>query len=859
MALSSELLGAGKQIDLKDYQMKRTLLKIAVSLLVFFISVFVISKIMNQGNTDMTATMKSATFPLVYMEVNNQNINCLHGYINDIEGNYLRDTITPLQESRSLPIKIKTYGPTIRKMTYEIRSMDMERLVEDTEVTDYSQEDAEGYVSATLYLKDLIEPETEYLLVLKLTSGTGQEIKYYTRIIDPGELYLTEKLDFVNEFHEKTFDREVADDLTTYLEPNEEGDNSSFGNVDIHSSFFQVTWGDLQPRVVTTPDLKIMDMDAEYASIIMTYQVEVDEDLFNVREFYRLRRGTERMYLLEYDRTMDQIFDTGTTILTKDQLLLGISSTPPQLKENLDGSVLCFVKENALYSYNNKTGYLAELFSFTDEENNDERTRYDNHGIKILTVDDDGNVGFLVYGYMNRGDHEGEVGAAVYYYDSAINSIEERIYIPYTKSYELLKQDIECLSFVNAKNEFYLMMDVTIYCIDLVEQTYEEVVTGLTENRFVVADDESIVAWQIGDNIYSSDTIILNDLRRNKITEVTTDSGQTVVPLGFVDEDFIYGIARRSDIARDSMGRTVLPMYSVCIQDAEGNILKEYEQPNIFVTQIEINDNVINLERLQKSSDTGNYTIIANDQIMNNLLETSGKNVIKEVVTAARETILQVTLTRETSYKPSKLLTPKQVLYEGNHSLYFEDDSVKLSRYYVYAHGEIAGVYSEAAEAIIEAGEVSGVVVDDQCAYVWQKGNRASSTRIESIGEAMVTEEKNSLAVCLDAMLANAEVFKNTETLLAEGKTAIEILNENMDVRVLELTGCSLDAVLYYVNKGYPVMVTLGGEECVLIVGYDEKNTILLNPAEGTIAKMGMNDSRELFAEYGNKYVTYIR
>ena len=75
----------------------------------------------------------------------------------------------------------------------------------------------------------------------------------------------------------------------------------------------------------------------------------------------------------------------------------------------------------------------------------------------------------------------------------------------------------------------------------------------------------------------------------------------------------------------------------------------------------------------------------------------------------------------------------------------------------------------------------------------------------------------------------------------------------------MELTGCSLDAVLYYVNKGYPVMVTLGGEECVLIVGYDEKNTILLNPAEGTIAKMGMNDSRELFAEYGNKYVTYIR
>ncbi len=838
--------------------MKRTLLKSAVSIAVFFISVMIISGIMNRGNTDMTADMKAATFPLVYMEVNNQYINCLHGYANDMEGNYLRDTITPLQENRSLPIKIKTYGPTIKSMSYEIRSMDMQRLVEKTEVTDYSQVDEEGYISATLFLKDLIELETEYLLVLNLQSGTETEIKYYTRIINPGELYLTEKLDFINEFHKKTFDKTAAKELTMYLECNEEGDNSSYGNVNIHSSFDQITWGELNPQVVTTPNIEIKEMDAEYISVVMKYRIKVENDLFDISEFFCLRRGMERIYLMEYERTMDQIFDTNRTVLTKDQLLLGIAGKGIEIEENLDGSVLCFIKQSALYSYNNTTGYLAKLFSFYDEENDDERTINDEHGIKILSVDESGNIRFLVYGYMNRGNHEGGVGVSVYYYDTVTNSIEEEIYIPYTKSYELLKQNIHCLSYVNAKDELYLMMEDIIYNINLLDGTYEQVVTGLTDNRFVVSDDNSMVAWQSGESIYSSNVIILKNLKSTDSLEIKTDAEKTIVPLGFIEGDFIYGTANKSDIARDSMGRTILPMYSILIVDKEGNALKEYQQENIYVTGIEIKEKVINLERLQKNDESGNYNIIPNDQIMNNTVESVKKNVLKEVITQERETTLQVTLTRESSYKKAKLLTPKHILYEGEHTLYFEKTEDRPLRYYVYKYGELVNTFKDAADAVIIAEEVAGVVVDDNCAYIWNRGNRAIKTQIESIKEMSATEEKNSLAVCLDNILLSAGVYKNTESLLAS-ETAIEILNSNMDAHVLELAGCSLDSVLYYVDRGYPVMVTLGDDECVLTVGYDEKNTILLKPKEGTISKMGMNDSKVLFSEFGNKYITYIK
>ena len=82
---------------------------------------------------------------------------------------------------------------------------------------------------------------------------------------------------------------------------------------------------------------------------------------------------------------------------------------------------------------------LTVIFSFYDKDNADRRTLYDNHGIKILDVDEGGNVKFAVYGYMNRGRHEGETGIQIISYDNSLNTIEEEVYIPYSKSYAVLK------------------------------------------------------------------------------------------------------------------------------------------------------------------------------------------------------------------------------------------------------------------------------------------------------------------------------------------------------------------------------------------------------------------------------------
>lgn len=104
----------------------------------------------------------------------------------------------------------------------------------------------EDRISFSITLKDLIEDDTEYMLVFLVTPANSTPVRYYSRIILSESLHVREKLDYITDFHERTFDREAAAELTKYLESNSEGDNTTFHRVTIHSSFNQVTWGNCQ-------------------------------------------------------------------------------------------------------------------------------------------------------------------------------------------------------------------------------------------------------------------------------------------------------------------------------------------------------------------------------------------------------------------------------------------------------------------------------------------------------------------------------------------------------------------------------------------------------------------------------------
>lgn len=828
----------------------------------FFASLILLGALMNRGNTDMTAKMSPAGFPLVSFVYDGLQFNTMHGYAGQMEIPYLRDTITPLMEGRNLSIRIDTYGTGIEKIAYEVRTMDASRLIEDTQIFNYITD--EDVITADITLKDLLEDHQEYSFCLLLQTAKGEEIRYYTRIIEADDYQVPEKLEYVYFFNDTTFDKYTAsNELPTYLESNSEGNNTTFHKVNIHSSLNQVTWGNLPVERVTKPVAMIRDIEKDIANIEIEYFAVITENekdvFYTVEEYYRIRQGEERFYLLDYERTMEQIFDLETATMANNKIMLGIMGEDVQLVENADGSRLAFVNAGSLYTYNITDNKISKVFGFLDDDITDLREAYQEHDIKIFHVDETGNVYFMVYGYMNRGIHEGEMGVAVYYYDSVLNIVEEEVFIPYTKSYEMLQQDVSKLSHVNSANEYLIYLDHAVYQIDLINRTCQQLVNGLPLGAFAASGQQRVIAWASGADLNNATQIVLYDLTTGKTNNIEAEENTRIQPIGFFGEDFVYGVARKEDILRDATGKMLYPMYQVLIRDVRGNILKTYEEAGIYVVDTQVEDEMITMVRMRRDESNRGWSYTTDDQILYNDTSAGGKNTIEVVTTENYEKIIQIVVRKEIDTDTLQVLEPKQVLFEGDRSIDLGEDTYTGSEYYLYAKGDLAGVYAELPKAIEEAYQLNGVVVDDQGTYLYRRTGRVARNQIMAIDPVAAEADGEELAVCLDVMLALEGFTVDTSPLLRQGREPEEILEEKgQGMTALDLNGCRLDIILYYVAQDIPVLARMVDGSAVLVIGYNEYQIVVMNPQTGTNYKMSMTEAGRWFEENGNWFLTYL-
>lgn len=844
----------------EESRMKKTIIRIAVCVVVFLASALIIGSIMNQGHNNMTMEMAPATLPMITMESGGVACNELHGNTVEMDVAYQKDCITLLGEGRQANFTVDTFGREITEISTEVRSIDGSRLIENSEVTGWKANGKSFSVSLTL--KDLIDTNTQYSLTLILELEGEQKVYYYTTILWNDDVHISEILEFATDFHGKLYDKEVAKELTKYLEPNSKlTDNGTFHKVNIHSSFQQITWGSLEPVQEDAASIRLTQISGNVASLLMDFVVSTGEGknkiYYNVEEYYRVRYTSERMYLLDYERTMTQIPDT-TRMYANDKILLGITDENVDMMESADGNTVVFSDMGQLLSYNAATNGLTVIFSFYDKDNADRRTLYDNHGIKILDVDEGGNVKFAVYGYMNRGRHEGETGIQIISYDNSLNTIEEEVYIPYSKSYAVLKDEMEQLLYRNRQQHVYFFLENGVYDVDLENRSAEQLVSIRQDDSLQVSENHEIIVWQEGDDINHSNQLNVRNLNTGEQTVIRAEDGEAIRPLGFMGEDIIYGVARESDIRTENSGQIFYPMYKVCISNSSGDNLKEYGQDGIYIVDCAIGGNQITLSRIQRS-ENGSYQEILDDQIMNNVEEEPGQNKVVTADIDIYERYVQIQTKTTIDTKTIKVLNPKEVVFEGGRELTLDAVS-EVSRYYVYNAYGVQGIYSAPGKAVKEAYDSAGVVANDRGITVWLKGNRVSRNQIMAIKEESVTDQKNSLTVCLDNILRHAGITRNTEYDLAQGKTAIQILEENMTgVQVLDLSGCSLDAVLYYVNQDIPVLAILEDGEAVLVTGFNEFNVVIMEPSTGKLYKKGMNDATTWFAENGNHFISYMK
>ena len=123
--------------------------------------------------------MESATLPGITMQMAGRSMNRLYGYRQEMNTAAAGETLTILPEDRALNIQISGGGVT--GIHYEIRSMDRERLVEKTDLTDWQQ--TENGILAALPIQNLLTKEREYQLKIQLDTENFGPVYYYTRIL----------------------------------------------------------------------------------------------------------------------------------------------------------------------------------------------------------------------------------------------------------------------------------------------------------------------------------------------------------------------------------------------------------------------------------------------------------------------------------------------------------------------------------------------------------------------------------------------------------------------------------------------------------------------------------------------------
>lgn len=667
--------------------------------------------------------MGKPTLPIIYTKTGKNTVNETHGYTMDMDTRYMRDSVTVLTTGKTLEMEIVPYEAAIVEIAMEITDLEGNVVEEYTFQGWSANEDGIDLIHPCS--EDVVQGE-EYILNIKIATENQEIINYYSILKYIPESRVDEQIEFIKDYSDKSFDYEKAMDLIPYIEPSSDNPNNNLGHVTITSSFRQLTWAGLGMERTSDPVVKITDISTHAGCYQLSYEAQAENEYgvmekYHVVEFYRVCYNRNQLYLISYDRTMDQIYDTETGNPSTKRMNLGVDSDlAVEYKASNSTKYIGFVKERQLFLMDTNKNEMTNIFSFYNETNNGIRDRYDQHDIQIVSIDDDGNAEFVVYGYMNRGEHEGKAGVTLYRYIKKENIVQEVIYISSNKSFQLLKEIMGKLCYVTEDGTMYIYMDSSIYSIDIEGKEYVEVVSQLGPDNFAISTKGDKVAWV--EEVDGVSNIRIKNFMTGQDQIIKGNGKSLLVPLGFMSGDFVYGTAKSKNILQNEYGDTNTLISSIKIVDEDLNLLKTYNKKGKLIVNVQVQDAIIKFETAVKAAQNKKtiYKVEGNDQILNNEEQQEDAVTLRTIVTDKKQTELIINYANHViSSEPVKLIYPVKINTNSQNALEIKTSEIKDENFYVYGQGKLVMICVSVEKSVALAKEMKGFVVDSENNKVW--------------------------------------------------------------------------------------------------------------------------------------------
>jgi hypothetical protein len=264
----------------------------------------------------------------------------------------------------------------------------------------------------------------------------------------------------------------------------------------------------------------------------------------------------------------------------------------------------------------------------------------------------------------------------------------------------------------------------------------------------------------------------------------------------------------------------------------EMQVETRYEKPGYYVAGVNVDDSRVHLSRVTRTNgqdyaQAQEDTIVCNQDVGAGALDGIGWYASSD-----KERVYFVQTDSEIrSGRNLRVVTPKRLNVD-------DTDRLELSavyqitemEFFAYGGGRLLGVTTHFTDALQMAYNRMGFVTDRNGRILWNRVNRNSVGSVRDLGNAIAALERHR------------DEFDSSRSF-SDG------------VILLDARGCSLMQMLYFAGQNVPVIAYTGEGEYLVLVGFDQYNASMYNPATGETFKVGLNDSTAFFESRGNDFI----
>ena len=844
-------------------------------------SYYIYRQTINKSKQEQKTTLELNTLPDITFLYGEYPINRLNGYVqigDEFVNNVaMRHTITPLNASRQLRGYLDKKENKIYEIAYEVRSLNGENLIEDGKVSIEREENNMLYWN--IPFSNLLEENKEYLLTLEVTTEEKGEIYYYTRLYYEAKEVANSILNYANEFSKATIEKNSNNDIIIgALKPNNNTSTTDLSVVNLSSKLDMITWKDVSPTRINDVAIKITEFNGTQMTMAFLYDVEGNGNYagtYHVEENFCIRFRNNTMYVLDYERSCREAIKLVKERVSNSNILLGIGNHEVQVIADEKNKFYGIQVDGDIWYYHTEKQQLQQLLELGEDAT-----------IQLIQIKEDGTLDFIVKGYTNAGKFEGSVGVSIFRYRPDREELEQLCYFPINTSPMYAPFVIGEGIYINENDICYMMIEGKLLQINLTTRESSIVVEKDSSSKYTMSREHGVIIWEEGSDENYPDKVVIFNMENGEKKEIVASDDGFIHFQGLIstqqdkeiDYDLIYALGKKTTTPIANGSKKMIPWFSLEIANSNLEVETHYEIENVYIEAIQVGEGKVLLERLEKKEN--GYDKISSDLLLANQRVDSDKTTyLKSKVTEEKGREYYITL-------DSNPLEESTIMIENSNKNVVEvgeanpiainqnkgQQSIKDHMYFVFGHGKLLDVTNRLSNAIDQAYDTMGVVLDGNYEYVYTRDARDLVKDIK-IEQQQPVEQEKSLARCLSIVLEQIDnntsgsnslnqamiTMDNIQLELEQGKSVYDILKETVSIPILDVSQSQLEHLYYYINKDCYVLVVTNRGTGYIIHGYDSNNAVTIYESEtGMSRKVLVEEVEQMLEEQGASLFTYL-